>query len=119
MAPMRARASERLDRRGPTASRTVARMERDGLLHVAADRHLELTEEGRRLATRVTRKHRLAECPLVDVIGLEREQAHAEAWRCEHVLSEAVERRALELLWHPAKSPCGSPLPGLEELDEE
>lgn len=47
--PMRARIAERLDQSGPTVSQTVARMERDGLVQVAGDRHLELTEEGRRL----------------------------------------------------------------------
>src|SRR5579884_1410761 len=116
--PMRARIAERLEQSGPTVSQTVARMERDGLVRVAGDRHLELTEEGRRLAIRVMRKHRLAECLLVDVIGLEWEQVHAEACRWEHVMSEAVERRVLELLRHPTESPYGNPIPGLEELGE-
>jgi DtxR family Mn-dependent transcriptional regulator len=117
--PMRARIAERLDQSGPTVSQTVARMERDGLLHVAGDRHLELTEEGRRTATRVMRKHRIAECLLVDVIGLEWEQVHAEACRWEHVMSEAVERRVLALLEHPTESPYGNPIPGLEELGQK
>lgn len=65
------------------------------------------------------RKHRLAECLLVDVIGLEWEQVHAEACRWEHVMSEAVERRVLELLRHPTESPYGNPIPGLEELGEK
>jgi DtxR family Mn-dependent transcriptional regulator len=117
--PLRARIAERLNQSGPTVSQTVARMERNGLLHVADDRHLELTEEGRRIATRVMRKHRLAECLLVDVIGLEWEQVHAEACRWEHVMSEAVERRVLELLRHPTESPYGNPIPGLEELGEK
>ncbi|WP_034088950.1 metal-dependent transcriptional regulator [Streptacidiphilus albus] len=116
--PMRARIAERLEQSGPTVSQTVARMERDGLLEVADDRHLELTEGGRKLATRVMRKHRIAECLLVDVIGLEWEQVHAEACRWEHVMSEAVERRVLELLRHPTESPYGNPIPGLEELGE-
>ncbi|MEG3629612.1 metal-dependent transcriptional regulator [Streptomyces poriticola] len=114
--PLRARIAERLHQSGPTVSQTVARMERDGLLRVAGDRHLELTGEGRRIATRVMRKHRLAECLLVDVIGLEWEQVHAEACRWEHVMSEAVERRVLELLRDPTESPYGNPIPGLEEL---
>ena len=116
--PLRARIAERLHQSGPTVSQTVARMERDGLVAVATDRHLELTDEGRRLATRVMRKHRLAECLLVDVIGLEWEQVHAEACRWEHVMSEAVERRVLELLRHPTESPYGNPIPGLDELGE-
>ncbi len=116
--PLRARIAERLGQSGPTVSQTVARMQRDGLLTVEGDRHLELTAEGRALATRVMRKHRLAECLLVDVIGLEWEHVHAEACRWEHVMSEAVERRLLELLGHPTESPYGNPIPGLDELGE-
>ena len=85
--PLRARIVERLDHSGPTVSQTVARMERDGLIKVAEDRSLELTDEGRRRATDVIRKHRLAERLLLDVIGIERRFVHEEACRWEHVLS--------------------------------
>jgi len=116
--PLRARIAERLLQSGPTVSQTVARMERDGLLTVEGDRHLELTDEGNRLATRVMRKHRLAERLLTDVIGLDWELVHAEACRWEHVMSETVERRLVELLGHPTESPYGNPIPGLDELGE-
>jgi DtxR family Mn-dependent transcriptional regulator len=116
--PLRARIAERLHQSGPTVSQTVARMERDALLTVQGDRHLELTEEGHRLATRVMRKHRLAERLLIDVIGLDWELVHAEACRWEHVMSETVERRLVELLDHPTESPYGNPIPGLVELGE-
>jgi DtxR family Mn-dependent transcriptional regulator len=116
--PLRARIAERLHQSGPTVSQTVARMERDGLLTVEGDRHLELTDEGDRLATRVMRKHRLAERLLTDVIGLDWELVHAEACRWEHVMSEQVERRLIELLGHPTESPYGNPIPGLGELGE-
>ncbi|CUR57418.1 Iron-dependent repressor ideR [metagenome] len=114
--PLRARIAERLHQSGPTVSQTVARMERDGLLTVEGDRHLELTDEGNRLATRVMRKHRLAERLLIDVIGMDWELVHEEACRWEHVMSETVERRLLELLDHPTESPYGNPIPGLDEL---
>jgi len=116
--PLRARIAERLHQSGPTVSQTVARMERDGLLTVEGDRHLELTLEGRNMATRVMRKHRLAERLLIDVIGLEWEDVHAEACRWEHVMSETVERRLLEILDHPTLSPYGNPIPGLDELGD-
>src|SRR5690349_8205179 len=117
--PLRARIAERLHQSGPTVSQTVARMERDGLLTVEGDRHLELTEKGLDSATRVMRKHRLAERLLVDVIGLDWELVHAEACRWEHVMSEAVELRLLELLDHPTESPYGNPIPGLSELGDD
>jgi DtxR family Mn-dependent transcriptional regulator len=116
--PLRARIAERLHQSGPTVSQTVARMERDGLVTVEGDRHLELTGEGMRLATRVMRKHRLAERLLTDVIGLDWELVHAEACRWEHVMSETVERRLVDLLDHPTESPYGNPIPGLSELGE-
>jgi DtxR family Mn-dependent transcriptional regulator len=116
--PLRARIAERLHQSGPTVSQTVARMERDGLLTVQGDRHLELTEDGHRLATRVMRKHRLAERLLTDVIGLDWELVHEEACRWEHVMSETVERRLLELLDNPTESPYGNPIPGLDELGQ-
>lgn len=114
--PLRARIAERLDQSGPTVSQTVARMERDGLLVVADDRHLQLTEHGRELAVGVMRKHRLAERLLVDVIGLDWEQVHNEACRWEHVMSEAVEHKLVGLLGHPTTSPYGNPIPGLHKL---
>jgi DtxR family Mn-dependent transcriptional regulator len=114
--PLRARIAERLSQSGPTVSQTVARMERDGLVKVQGDRHLELTDSGRHLATRVMRKHRLAECLLVNVIGLPWEDVHIEACRWEHVMSEEVERRLVALLDSPTTCPHGNPIPGLDEL---
>jgi len=114
--PLRARISERLGHSGPTVSQTIGRMERDGLVVVEGDRHLELTQEGRSRAVHVMRKHRLAERLLADVIGLDWAYVHDEACRWEHVMSEQVERRLLEMLGHPTESPYGNPIPGLEEI---
>ncbi len=114
--PLRARISERIGHSGPTVSQTVARMERDGLVIVSGDRHLELTPAGRAKAVHVMRKHRLAERLLADVIGLDWEYVHDEACRWEHVMSEQVERRLVEILGNPTHSPYGNPIPGLEEL---
>lgn len=113
---LRARIAERLRHSGPTVSQTVGRMERDGLVVVTGDRHLELTELGRRRATEVMRKHRLAERLLSDVIGLDWAYVHDEACRWEHVMSERVERRLYELLGQPTQSPYGNPIPGLEAI---
>lgn len=114
--PLRARIAERLEQSGPTVSQTVARMERDGLLHVRNDRSLDLTAQGRSLATAVMRKHRLAELLLTDVLGLDIHQVHDEACRWEHVMSEDVERRLVNILDEPYRSPFGNPIPALDEL---
>ncbi|STC70612.1 metal-dependent transcriptional regulator [Corynebacterium pilosum] len=117
--PLRARIAERLDQSGPTVSQTVARMERDGLLVVEDNRSLRLTEEGRSRATRVMRKHRLAERLLVDKLGLDIAKVHDEACRWEHVMSEEVESRVVDVLDNPSRSPFGNPIPGLAELGVE
>lgn len=116
---LRARIAERLRHSGPTVSQTIGRMERDGLVIVAGDRHLELTEAGRKRATEVMRKHRLAERLLSDIIGLDWAYVHDEACRWEHVMSERVEQRIYELLNHPTESPYGNPIPGLAALGGE
>ena len=117
--PLRARIADQLGHSGPTVSQTIARMERDGLVVVEPDRTLTLTDVGRDAATRVMRKHRLAERLLTDILGLDLAHVHDEACRWEHVMSERVERRVLELLDHPHVSPYGNVIPGLAELGED
>jgi DtxR family Mn-dependent transcriptional regulator len=114
--PLRARIAERHSQSGPTVSQTVARMERDGLLRIEDDRQLVLTDSGRTLAVRVMRKHRLAECLLLSVIGLPWEDVHIEACRWEHVISDQVEQKLVELLSYPVRCPHGNVIPGLAEL---
>ena len=114
--PLRARIVERLDHSGPTVSQTVARMERDGLIRVGEDRALELTEEGRRRAAEVIRKHRLAERLLLDVIGLDRRLIHEEACRWEHVMSEQVEDRLARILQAVDTDPFGNLIPRRGDL---
>src|ERR1700743_1687299 len=115
--PLAARIAERLEQSGPTVSQTVGRMERDGLVVVADDRHLQLTDHGRSLAVAAIRKHRLAHRLLVAITGRKWEQVHSEDCRWEHVMSEAVERKLVRLLHHPTTSPYGNPIPGLDQLD--
>jgi DtxR family Mn-dependent transcriptional regulator len=116
--PLRARIAERLRQSGPTVSQTVARMERDGLLTVEGDRHLHLTGLGRAHAVSVMRKHRLAELLLVNVIGMPYEEAHEEACRWEHVMSDAVEKKVYDLLNRPTRSPYGNLIPGLDAFGD-
>ena len=92
-------------------------MERDGLVVVGEDRTLVFTQAGVDRATKVMRKHRLAERLLTDVIGLDLAHVHEEACRWEHVMSERVERRLVEMLGHPETSPYGNTIPGLDEFD--
>jgi DtxR family Mn-dependent transcriptional regulator len=89
----------------------LERLETEGLIR-RSGRQVLLTGAGLEMAERVVRRHRLAERLLVDVIGLDWDKAHLEAGRWEHVISDEVEERLVELLGNPTTCPHGNPIPG-------
>jgi DtxR family Mn-dependent transcriptional regulator len=108
---IQARLAERVGHSAPTVSEMVHRLREGGYIDVEG-RDLSLTEAGRQLATSVIRKHRLAERLLADVLGLAWHKVHEEADRWEHVISDEVEARLVEVLHNPTTCPHGSPIPG-------
>ncbi|HUQ39277.1 MAG TPA: metal-dependent transcriptional regulator [Acidimicrobiales bacterium] len=108
---IQARLAERLGHSAPSVSEMMARLRADGFVR-AAGRTVVLTRKGRARAESVVRKHRLAERLLTDIIGLPWHRAHNEACRWEHVISDEVEERLVELLGHPTTCPHGNPIPG-------
>ena len=108
---IQARLAERVGHSAPTVSEMVHRLKAGGFIDVSG-RALSLTPSGREVATSVIRKHRLAERLLTDVIGLEWHKVHAEADRWEHVISDDVEARLVEVLGHPTTCPHGNFIPG-------
>jgi len=109
--PLRARLVERLGQSKPTVSETVARLERDGLLTIVGTRSIALSLRGRKEATEVMRKHRLAERLLLEVIGVPWQDVHDEACRWEHVMSKSVEGKIAALLAGVTTDPFGNPIP--------
>ncbi len=103
-------------RLGVSAPSTSAMLKRLGemdppLVDYAPHRGASLTEDGRRVALGVVRRHRLLELFLCEVLGFSWDEVHEEAKRLEHHLSPAVERRIAELLQHPKLDPHGDPIP--------
>lgn len=113
---IQARLAERLGHTAPSVSEMVRRLRNDGYVTVSG-RALVLTDEGRRRAESVVRKHRLAERLLTDIIGLPWHKAHLEAGRWEHVISDEVEERLVALLDNPTTCPHGNPIPGTPTTD--
>ncbi len=72
---------------------------------------VRLTQAGRQLATHVLRRHRLIEQFLVEVLGLDWSEVHAEAEQLEHAVSDRVIERMDALLGHPNVDPHGDPIP--------
>jgi DtxR family transcriptional regulator, Mn-dependent transcriptional regulator len=111
VAVIQARVAERLGVSRPAVSEMIKRMQSEGF--VALDgTAINLTDEGRRLAEQVVRRHRLAERLLTDILGLSWADAHAEAGKWEHVISDPVERAINRLLDNPTTCPHGNPIPG-------
>jgi DtxR family transcriptional regulator, Mn-dependent transcriptional regulator len=110
---IQARIAERLHVSRPAVSEMIKRMQSEGF--VALDgTTINLTDDGRRLAEQVVRRHRLAERLLTDILGLSWADAHIEAGKWEHVISEPVERAINRLLDNPTTCPHGNPIPGSE-----
>ena len=110
--PMRARIVERLGVSAPSVSETVKRLEREGYLTLDESKAMVLTESGRKYATDMVRRHRLAERLLVDVLHVPWHQVHEEACRLEHAISDNLERHLVALLGDPGTCPHGNPIPG-------
>lgn len=108
---VQARIAERLKVSRPSVSEMIKRLGDEGLI-VVEDRQISLTETGEELAQRVVRRHRLAERFMTDILGLSWAQAHQEAGRWEHVMSDEVEEAMRQRLGNPTTCPHGNPIPG-------
>ncbi|MGV9183348.1 metal-dependent transcriptional regulator [Arcanobacterium canis] len=115
---LRARIVERLGQSGPTVSETIGRMERDGLVELDG-RQIHFTPEGLRRATRVVRRHRVAERLMNDVLELDLSRIHDEACRWEHVMSDDVVEKIEQFLHSPTTDPFGNPIPDEKAHDPQ
>jgi DtxR family transcriptional regulator, Mn-dependent transcriptional regulator len=108
---IQARIAERLGVSRPSVSEMIKRLEAEGFV-TATRSAIKLTAKGRRLAESVVRRHRLAERFLTDILGLTWAQAHHEAGKWEHVISDEVESAMVRVLGDPETCPHGNPIPG-------
>ena len=100
-----------LDLSPPSVSGMIKRLAEQGLLAHAPYKGVELTEEGRRLALRMVRRHRLLEAYLVEFLGYDWDTVHEEAEKMEHAVSDTVIERMAAALGHPRVDPHGDPIP--------
>lgn len=114
---IQARIAERLKVSRPAVSEMIRRMDAEGFVDVG--RTVTLTPDGRRLAEQVVRRHRLAERLLTDVLGLSWAEAHQEAGKWEHVISDSVEAAIIRLLEDPTTCPHGNPIPGSDYVEPD
>ena len=87
------------------------KLAKSGLIVHAPYRGVELTATGERVALEVIRHHRLVELYLQESMGLSWDKVHEEADKWEHILSEELEDRIVEMLGNPTHDPHGAPIP--------
>jgi len=114
---IQARIAERLQVSRPAVSEMVRRLEGEGL--VTTGDGIELTADGMVLAQRVVRRHRLAERFLTDILQLSWAEAHHEAGKWEHVMSDSVEEAMNRMLGEPTTCPHGNPIPGSDYIEQQ
>ena len=113
---IQARVADRLSVSRPSVSEMIKRMEAEGLIRLRGTK-IVLTDEGTILATKVVRRHRIAERFLTDILGLSWATAHHEAGKWEHVLSAEVEEAMNRVLNNPTTCPHGNSIPGSAHRD--
>ena len=105
-------AAEGLGTSLPSVLGMLRRMAREGLVESLPTKDVKLTDQGLQIAEAIVRRHRLAECMVVSILGMELHQACLEGHQLEHAISPELERRIQQQLGHPTVSPFGKPIPG-------
>ena len=96
----------------PSVGGMIRRLSREGLVETTANKEVVLTSKGRKPAESIVRRHRLAECLVVDLLEVDLHLAHIEAHRLEHAISEYLEEKIVKALNDPTTCPFGHPIPG-------
>src|SRR5919198_58879 len=102
-----------------SVSGMIRRLADQGLLAHERYRGVRLTEEGRRVALRMIRRHRVIETYLLRALGYPWDRVHDEAERLEHAASDELIDRMAAAIGEPATDPHGAPIPTREGTLEE
>jgi DtxR family Mn-dependent transcriptional regulator len=108
-----------LELSAPSVSGMVKRLSELGLLEHLPYKGVQLTPQGRRVALRMVRRHRLIESYLVEFLGYSWDTVHSEAERLEHAVSDTLVERMAAALGHPSVDPHGDPIPTADGAVEE
>jgi len=95
----------------PSVSEMAKELNRQGLVYYKKYSKLRFTAKGRKIAEKLTSKHRLIELFLKNVLKINSTNVHREAHRLEHAFSDDSINRIKKLLGNPKKDPHGKPIP--------
>lgn len=106
--------AERIGVSASTVSEAVRKLADQGLVQHARYGAITLTEDGRRAAIAMVRRHRLIETFLVNELGYGWDEVHDEAEVLEHAVSETLMARIDAKLGYPDRDPHGDPIPSVD-----
>ena len=90
---------------------TIENLERKGLVIHEPYKGVKLTDNGRKIASSILRRHRLAERLLTDILHLDWSEVHDPACKLEHAISPELIKPLEKALGHPKRCPHGNPIP--------
>ena len=103
----------------PSVTDMAQRLVAAGLVDYQKYRGVVLTDAGREIALKIIRRHRLIELYLVQELGYELREVHAEAERLEHAVSDHFVEALARKLDDPEIDPHGDPIPTAEGVIAE
>lgn len=103
--------AERLGYTPASVSGMLGRLSESGLVDHVRYRGARLTDQGRREALRLIRRHRLIETFMIRELGYRWDEVHEEAETIEHAVNERFAERLATLLGDPSHDPHGDPIP--------
>ena len=93
--------SQKLDVAPASVTEMLKKLAEEGYIKYSPYQGSTLTEKGVKTAKKVTRKHRLLETFLSEVLHIGKDNVHSEACRMEHALSDEAEESLCRFLKHP------------------
>jgi DtxR family Mn-dependent transcriptional regulator len=103
--------AEQLTTTPASVSDMIRKLNDKGLLHYARYKGVRLSDEGKKVARNLIRKHRLWEVFLVQTLGMRWDEIHEIAEQLEHINSNLLVQRLDEFLGFPKTDPHGDFIP--------
>lgn len=97
-----------------SVTQMLKKLEDLGYIEYTPYKGATLTNEGMKIAQKITRKHRILEKFLLDILKVKEENIHDQACEMEHTLSDEAERAICTMLHHPDLCPDDNVIPACD-----
>ena len=95
----------------PSVSEMVRELNKEGMISYKKYSKIKFTAKGKKIAQKLTSKHRLIEIFLKNMLKIRSNNVHQEAHRLEHAFSDESILKLRKILGNPKKDPHGKPIP--------